>query len=78
MSCHRGDAVAKWCECWPWRQAFCVLILALLHAFHSATSRATVVSVFLICTVTFPWKWPCISVQVFCTAQKMSKSPVYS
>lgn len=52
MSCHRGDAVAKWCECWPGRQAFCILILAPLHTPHSLSSREMVVSVFPICPVT--------------------------
>lgn len=78
MSCHRGDAVAKWCERWPGRQAFCVLILALLPASRSATFRPTVVSVSLICTGTLPWKWLGTSVQVCFMAQKLSKSPVHT
>lgn len=52
MSCHRGDAAAKRCECWPGRQALCVLVLARLHTPQSVTSREMGVSVFPICTVT--------------------------
>lgn len=44
--------MAKWCECWPGRQALCILVLALLHTPQSLTSRETGVSVFPICTVT--------------------------
>lgn len=32
MSCHKGDAVAKWSACWPGRQDFWILILAPLQA----------------------------------------------
>lgn len=69
MSCHKGDTVAKWSECWPGRQDFCVLILAPLQATPSVTPGGNVVSVPPVCAVAPHLRCGCGCTWVFRVAE---------